>query len=80
MTQAAQPFRSNQIQDSGRVSQRSTILELVKRVQQLETEKANTEKAQEALKESEERFRLISETIHFGVYELDEKGSCLYKS
>ncbi len=78
MTQAAQPFRSNQIQDSGRVSQRSTILELVKRVQQLETEKANTEKAQEALKESEERFRLISETIHFGVYELDEKGSCLY--
>ena len=60
------------------MSSRSTILELVKRVQQLETEKANTDKAQEALKESEERFRLISETIHFGVFEIDENGSCLY--
>ena len=58
--------------------QRSTLLGLVKRVQQLEAEKAKAEKAQEALKESEERFRLISETIHFGVYEIDEKGSCLY--
>ncbi len=60
------------------MSNRATILELVKRVQQLETEKANTDKAQEALKESEERFRLISETIHFGVFEIDENGSCLY--
>jgi PAS domain S-box-containing protein len=58
--------------------QKSTILELVKRVKRLETEKANAEKAKEALKESEERFRLISETIHFGVYELDETGSCSY--
>ena len=60
------------------MSSRATILELVKRIQQLETEKANTDKAQEALKESEERFRLISETIHFGVFEIDETGSCLY--
>ncbi len=60
------------------MSDRSTILELVKRIHQLETEKASTEKAQEALKESEERFRLISETIHFGVFEIDGGGSCLY--
>jgi PAS domain S-box-containing protein len=60
------------------MARKSTILELVKRVQRLETEKANAEQAKEALKESEERFRLISETIHFGVYELDETGSCSY--
>jgi len=78
MKQAARPLHQDQAQDVDRLSNRSTILDLVKRVQQLETEKASTEKAQAALKESEERFRLISETIHFGVYEIDEEGSCLY--
>ncbi len=57
---------------------RTTILELVKRIQQLESEQAKTRSAQEALKESEERFRLISETIHVGVFEIDSNGSCLY--
>jgi two-component system sensor histidine kinase/response regulator len=60
------------------MSNKATILELVKRVQTLETEQEKTQRAQEALKESEERFRLISETIHFGVFEFDESGSCLY--
>jgi two-component system, sensor histidine kinase and response regulator len=77
MNQAAQPSHGDK-SHSGRMSERSTILELVKRIHQLETEKASAEKAQEALKESEERFRLISETIHFGVFEIDEEGSCLY--
>ncbi len=60
------------------MANKSTILELVKRVQKLETEQELTRKAQEALKESEERFRLISETIHFGVFETGKQGSCLY--
>jgi PAS domain S-box-containing protein len=77
MNQAAQPSHGEK-SHSGGISDRSTILELVKRIHQLETEKASTEKAQEALKESEERFRLISETIHFGVFEIDAEGSCLY--
>lgn len=60
------------------MADRSTIIELVKRVQELEVEQDNTRRAQEALKESEERFRLISETIHVGVFEIDAHGSILY--
>ncbi len=56
----------------------ATILELVKKNRALELEHKDIKKAQEALKETEERFRLISETIHFGVFEIDESGSCLY--
>jgi two-component system, sensor histidine kinase and response regulator len=78
MNQAAWRSLTNQSEEADRMTNRSTILELVKRVKQLETEKADAEKAQEALRESDERFRLISETIHFGVYEIDAQGSCLY--
>jgi two-component system sensor histidine kinase/response regulator len=60
------------------MAEKNTIVELVKRIHKLETEQELTRKAQEALKESEERFRLISETIHFGVFEIDDSGSCLY--
>ena len=60
------------------MAEKNTIVELVKRIHKLETEQELTRKAQEALKESEERFRLISETIHFGVFETDDSGSCLY--
>ncbi len=56
----------------------STIIDLVKKISLLEAENKSYQKAQEALKESEERFRVISETIHFGVFEIDENGSCLY--
>jgi two-component system, sensor histidine kinase and response regulator len=64
--------------EPGCMADKSTIVELVKRIQKLEKEHELTRKAQENLKESEERFRLISETIHFGVFETDEQGSCLY--
>ncbi|MDA8138836.1 MAG: response regulator [Desulfobacteraceae bacterium] len=60
------------------MADRATIIDLVKRVQELEAEQAKTRSAQEALKESEERFRLISETIHVGVFEIDENGNSLY--
>ena len=60
------------------MAEKATIIELVKRVKELEIEQENTRSAQKALKESEERFRLISETIHFGVFEIDDKGSCQY--
>ncbi|MFZ1984334.1 MAG: response regulator [Desulfatitalea sp.] len=60
------------------MTEKATIIDLVKRIKALETEQENTHRAQLALKESEERFRLISETIHFGVFELDDTGSSLY--
>ncbi len=60
------------------MSSNATIIELVKKVKALEQEQENSRKTQAALKESEERFRLISETIHFGVFEMDENGSLLY--
>jgi len=60
------------------MTDKSTIVDLVKRIQQLEKEHELTRKAQKNLRESEERFRLISETIHFGVFETDDQGSCLY--
>jgi two-component system sensor histidine kinase/response regulator len=73
------PFMNDRTsRESDCMTDRSTIVELVKRIQKLEKEHELTRKTQESLKESEERFRLISETIHFGVFETDEQGSCLY--
>lgn len=46
--------------------------------QLLAVEKDKALRAEMALKESEERFRLFSETIHFGVFYIDGNGSCLY--
>lgn len=60
------------------MSRDATIIELVKKIKALETDQARSIEAQEALRESEERFRLISETIQVGVFETDENGSCLY--
>ena len=56
----------------------ATLLELVKKNKRLEEENQHFRRAQESIQGSEERFRLISETIHFGVFEIDEQGSCLY--
>jgi two-component system, sensor histidine kinase and response regulator len=64
--------------EPGCMTDKSTIVELVKRIQKLEKEHELTRKAEKNLRESEERFRLISETIHFGVFETDDQGSCLY--
>jgi PAS domain S-box-containing protein len=60
------------------MSRDTTIIELVKKIKALESDQARSFEAQEALRESEERFRLISETIQVGVFETDENGSCLY--
>jgi two-component system, sensor histidine kinase and response regulator len=75
---SALSVNTEKIQESTCMVNKTTIVELVKRIQKLETEQELTRKAQEALKETEERFRLISETIHFGVFEIDEQGSVLY--
>ncbi|GAB6908643.1 PAS domain S-box protein (fragment) [Desulfosarcina cetonica] len=56
----------------------ATLLDLVKKNKLLEEENKRFRIAQEANQGSEERFRLISETIHFGVFEIDESGDCLY--
>ena len=55
-----------------------TLLELVKKNKMLEDENLLLRKSQEESSASEERFRLISETIHFGVFEIDDEGSCQY--
>jgi two-component system, sensor histidine kinase and response regulator len=55
-----------------------TLLELVKKNKLLEEENKRFRSAQEESRGSEERFRLISETIHFGVFEIDDEGSCQY--
>ncbi len=55
-----------------------TLLELVKKNKLLEDENKRFLKAQKENSASEERFRLISETIHFGVFEIDNAGSCQY--
>jgi PAS domain S-box-containing protein len=73
-----QPRPANSNQASVRPFPKTTIIELVKRIQTLETDQEKSRRAQQALQESEERFRLISETIQFGVFETDERGSCLY--
>jgi PAS domain S-box-containing protein len=41
-------------------------------------QKTEDEKVKQALRESEERFRLISETLPVGVFEADENGLLLY--
>lgn len=43
-----------------------------------EEAKNEEENVKQALKDSEERFRLISETLPVGVFEADENGSLLY--
>ena len=65
-------------QEPAGMSSKKTILDLLKRIKRLETEQENSQKAQKALKASEERFRLISETINFGVFEIGADGNCLY--
>jgi two-component system sensor histidine kinase/response regulator len=60
------------------MSSAATIIELVKKNKVLEEENKRYRNAQTVIPESEERFRLISETIHFGVFEIDDKCSCLY--
>jgi PAS domain S-box-containing protein len=60
------------------MSRDTTLIELVKKIKALEADQARSIEAQEALRESEERFRLISETIQVGVFETDETGSSLY--
>ncbi len=56
----------------------ATILELVKKNKILEEQNKSFQKNKKAFYESEKRFRLISETIHFGVFEIDEQGSCRF--
>jgi two-component system sensor histidine kinase/response regulator len=56
----------------------ATILELVKKNKALEDENKRYRQAREESRDSEERFRVISETIHIGVFEIDEQGSSLY--
>lgn len=50
MNQAAQAPHKDKFQGSVSAPNRTTLLELVKRIRQLESEKAKTKKAQEALK------------------------------
>ncbi len=52
--------------------------ELEENIKELEIKTLELKKAEEALKESEERFRVISESLPVGVFEMDENGNCIY--
>jgi two-component system sensor histidine kinase/response regulator len=56
----------------------ATINELIKENKILTEENKRFRSAQATIRESEERFRLISESIHVGVFEIGEAGCCLY--
>lgn len=58
---------------SGTVTHESAILS-----DMTPDQKTADENVRQALKDSEERFRLISETLPVGVFEADENGSLLY--
>lgn len=52
-----------------------TYEELEKKIQKLEQAKSVSKKAEEALRESEEKYRTILESIEDGYYEVDMKGN-----
>ncbi len=58
---------------SGTISHESAILS-----DMIPDQKKEDENVKQALRDSEERFRLISETLPVGVFEADENGSLLY--
>jgi len=52
--------------------------ELEQRIEELEEKVAESTKPCDLENESEQRFRLISETLPVGIFETDTKSECLY--
>ncbi|MGB2690432.1 MAG: response regulator, partial [Desulfobacterales bacterium] len=52
--------------------------ELEQRIKELEEKVAESTKSGDIQNESEDRFRLISETLPVGIFETDAKSECLY--
>ena len=57
------------------MAKKPTYEELEKRVKKLEKETVEREQAEEALKESEEKYRTILESIEDGYFEVDTAGN-----
>jgi PAS domain S-box-containing protein len=57
---------------------RPSYEELEQRIIELEGEVAKSSKSCDIQNESEDRFRLISETLPVGIFETDAKSECLY--
>ena len=57
---------------------RLSFEELEQRIKELEQKVAGSVKSNDIQNESEERFRLISETLPVGIFETDAKSECLY--
>ena len=57
---------------------RPSYEELEQRIKELEEKVAESTKSGDIQNESEDRFRLISETLPVGIFETDAKSECLY--
>lgn len=57
---------------------RPSYEELEQRIKESEEKVAESVKSNDIQNESEERFRLISETLPVGIFETDAKSQCLY--
>jgi two-component system, sensor histidine kinase and response regulator len=57
---------------------RPSYEELEQRIKELEEKVAESTKSSDTQNESEDRFRLISETLPVGIFETDAKSECLY--
>src|SRR4030042_4606768 len=57
-----------------------TYKELAKRVHKLERTEFERKRAEEALRESDEQYRTIGETVPYGVWLTDAIGYCTYVS
>ena len=58
--------------------QKTTSGNLVKAISEFEEEIVARKKAEKALKESEKRYRMLSESIQVGIWQLDHKGLIKY--
>jgi len=60
------------------MSEKSTYEELEQRVQELELAESKRKRVEEALRESEKRYQLLTESLVDTVYEFDSKGKFTY--